>query len=222
LRRSVGDFRATRRLRRLWEQEGRALPLPGSPAPAYAIRHPFPVVSVVGVLRPRLYVAEQVLERLSPSELRAVVAHEAGHLASLDNLKRLAAPGAGDALAGLVAPPGCGLGRGGRRGCGRPRVERPGAGLGPRQDRTPRPPGLASGRAGGRVPTGRFRDAPRQAADRGPGLRPRGEPAEGVALRARRGRGDRPLLDDALPGRGPPHRRTARPPAEPQLLSSRW
>jgi hypothetical protein len=90
LRRAVGDFRATRRLRRLWDRRGRALSLPGSPAPACAIRHPFPVVSVVGVLRPRLYVAEQVLERLSPSELAAVVAHEAGHLASRDNLKRLA------------------------------------------------------------------------------------------------------------------------------------
>lgn len=90
LRRSIGDFRATRMLRRVWEREGRPLSLLGSPAPAYAIRHPFPVISVVGVLRPRLFVAEQVLQGLSPAELAAVVAHETGHLSSLDNLKRLA------------------------------------------------------------------------------------------------------------------------------------
>jgi Zn-dependent protease with chaperone function len=90
LRRSIGDLLATRRLRRAWEGESRAVGLPDAPAPARAIRHSFPVVSVVGILRPRLFVAERVLERLSPSELAAVVAHEAGHLASLDNLKRLA------------------------------------------------------------------------------------------------------------------------------------
>jgi hypothetical protein len=90
LRRLIADLRATRALRRLWEREGRPVRLPGSRVPACAIRHPFPVVSVVGVLRPRLFVAEQVLRGLSEPELSAVVAHEAGHLASLDNLKRLA------------------------------------------------------------------------------------------------------------------------------------
>jgi Zn-dependent protease with chaperone function len=90
LRRSLADFRATRGVRRAWERQGRIASLPGAPAPAYVIRHEFPVVSVVGILRPRLFVAEQVLERLSASELAAVLAHEAGHLSSLDNLKRLA------------------------------------------------------------------------------------------------------------------------------------
>jgi Zn-dependent protease with chaperone function len=78
------------RLGRRWLREGRPLELPGAPAAAYRIRDPFPVVSVVGILRSRLFVAEQVVERLSKSELEAVLAHEAGHLAAHDNLKRLA------------------------------------------------------------------------------------------------------------------------------------
>jgi peptidase M48-like protein len=87
--RGAADWWASRRLHRSWTRAGRPLALPGAPVPAYRIRNPFPVVSVVGILRPRLFVADQVLERLSAAELRAVLAHEAGHVAAADNLKRL-------------------------------------------------------------------------------------------------------------------------------------
>lgn len=90
LRRALGSWWATRRLLHRWLGEGRLLALPDAPAPAYCIRDPFPVVSVAGILRPRLFLAEQLLERLSKPELAAVLAHEAGHLAARDNLKRLA------------------------------------------------------------------------------------------------------------------------------------
>ena len=83
------DLRVTRRLRRAWLRGGRPLALPGSPAPAVAMSHPFPVVCVVGVLRPRVFVADAVLLALSPRELCALLAHERAHLASLDNLRRL-------------------------------------------------------------------------------------------------------------------------------------
>jgi len=89
LGRGAADWWASRRLHRSWTREGRPLALPGAPVSAYRIRNPFPVVSVVGILRPRLFVADQVLERLSAAELRAVLAHEAGHVAAADNLKRL-------------------------------------------------------------------------------------------------------------------------------------
>jgi hypothetical protein len=51
--------------------------------------HPFPVVCVVGVLRPRIFVADAVLLALSPREMRALLAHERAHLSSSDNLRRL-------------------------------------------------------------------------------------------------------------------------------------
>jgi hypothetical protein len=89
LARGTTDWRESRRLHRSWMKEGRPLALADAPVPAYRIRHPFPVVSIVGILRPRLFVAEQVLERLTPAELRAVLAHEAGHVRAADNLKRL-------------------------------------------------------------------------------------------------------------------------------------
>jgi beta-lactamase regulating signal transducer with metallopeptidase domain len=61
----------------------------GHAIPSYRIRHSFPCVAVLGFLRPRLFVAAQVMEGLGASELAAVIDHEAGHLVARDNLKRL-------------------------------------------------------------------------------------------------------------------------------------
>jgi hypothetical protein len=89
LLRAVAGAWATGRLRRAWMAAARPVALPGAPVPAYRLRHGFPVVSVLGVLRPRLFVAEQVLDSLSAAELSAVLAHEAAHVAARDNLRRL-------------------------------------------------------------------------------------------------------------------------------------
>lgn len=56
--------------------------------PIHCIRHTFPVLAVIGVFRPRIFVAESVLETLGNGELRAAIAHEYGHLSARDNLKR--------------------------------------------------------------------------------------------------------------------------------------
>ena len=59
------------------------------PLPAFAIEDPFPVVAVVGVFRPRLFVAERVLRECSRSEVAAMIAHECAHVSAGDNLRRL-------------------------------------------------------------------------------------------------------------------------------------
>ena len=56
---------------------------------AHVIETPFPVVALVGVLAPRLFIARQVLEALTPGELQAAVAHELAHRRARDNAKRL-------------------------------------------------------------------------------------------------------------------------------------
>ena len=78
----------TRRLRREWLHAAEEISLPGVRVRAFQIPHAFPIVAVVGILRPRLFVAEQVLLTLTPEELAATVAHEYGHLRARDNLKR--------------------------------------------------------------------------------------------------------------------------------------
>ena len=89
LRRGWQASRATRRVVRGWSEGARPLVLPGVAIPAYAIRAEFPVVSLVGILRPRLFVSERVLQACTAEELAVMVRHECGHLASRDNLKRL-------------------------------------------------------------------------------------------------------------------------------------
>src|SRR6266511_3998524 len=87
--RILASWRATRRLVVEWRSAARPLDLPGAPAPIFRTRSAFPVVAAVGVLRPRLFVAAQVLEGLAEDERDAVLAHEAAHLRARDNLTGL-------------------------------------------------------------------------------------------------------------------------------------
>jgi Zn-dependent protease with chaperone function len=58
-----------------------------------------PLVAVIGAWRPRIVAAESVRAACSGEEFRAVLAHEAAHLAVWDNLKLLLLVAAPDALA---------------------------------------------------------------------------------------------------------------------------
>jgi Zn-dependent protease with chaperone function len=87
-RRALRAWHATRRLVARWRRTARPLERPRTPTPAFRIADPYPVVAVVGVLRPRLYLAGSVLRALTPAELSAVLEHEAAHMAARDNLKR--------------------------------------------------------------------------------------------------------------------------------------
>jgi Zn-dependent protease with chaperone function len=75
---------ATRRVVRGYRKDARPLRIAGLPLPAFAVEDRFPLVAVVGSLRPRLYVSRTVLDRCTASELEAIVAHEAGHVIRRD------------------------------------------------------------------------------------------------------------------------------------------
>ena len=87
--RGLASWRATRSLLKEWMREAVPGEIQSIALPAYRIRHPFPVIAVVGTLRPRLFVAGHVLDALSDEEMVAALAHECGHLAARDNLKRI-------------------------------------------------------------------------------------------------------------------------------------
>jgi Zn-dependent protease with chaperone function len=103
LRRGIRAFWAGRALARAWTSHGTRVQVPGIALPTYRIAHRWPVVCVVGALRPRLFVAEAVLDACTPEELASVAAHESGHVAARDNLKRLAARFLPDVLPCLAA-----------------------------------------------------------------------------------------------------------------------
>jgi Zn-dependent protease with chaperone function len=86
--RGMATWLTTRRLTRNWLAHAELLPDSASGLPIYRIQHPFPVLALVGIWRPRLFVADKLLAALSPAELAAALTHEAGHLAARDNSKR--------------------------------------------------------------------------------------------------------------------------------------
>ncbi len=79
---------ATRALTKQWMANATQISLPGVKGRTFRLAHSFPIIAVVGTVRPRLFIAERVLESLTEEELAAAIAHERGHLKARDNLKR--------------------------------------------------------------------------------------------------------------------------------------
>ncbi len=86
--RGLRSWLATRSLLKNWLATSTAIELDGISVPTYVFQHSFPIIAVVGAFRPRLFIADHVLESLSGEELAAAVAHEYGHLVAHDNFKR--------------------------------------------------------------------------------------------------------------------------------------
>jgi Zn-dependent protease with chaperone function len=86
--RTIRSWRATAALRNEWLASSQQIQLPGINIPTFRIAHSFPLIGIVGTLRPQLFIADDVLKALSPDELVAAIAHECGHLVARDNLKR--------------------------------------------------------------------------------------------------------------------------------------
>jgi Zn-dependent protease with chaperone function len=98
LYRALVSLLRTRRLERLWTAAaGRASA--EIPVPVYRVSSAMPFAALVGIVRPRIYVADRFLDALEPGERLAVMAHEAAHRDALDNLKRIAMKLAPDWLA---------------------------------------------------------------------------------------------------------------------------
>jgi Zn-dependent protease with chaperone function len=100
--RTAASFAATRRVRRALMRRAEPLALRGVSVPAFRVEHQLPLVAVVGVFRPRLFVASRLFGALGADEIAAALSHELGHVSARDNLKRTLMRACRDAL--LVAP----------------------------------------------------------------------------------------------------------------------
>ena len=87
--RGVQLIRTTRAVIGDWLRTAEPISLPGISVPAFAVSSEFPIVTVVGLRHPRLIIARSVLDSCSDAELRAILAHEQGHIDRRDNLRRL-------------------------------------------------------------------------------------------------------------------------------------
>jgi Zn-dependent protease with chaperone function len=101
--RGVLAWRRTSTRARAWLQLSQPLTMPEIAMPAYQIDIPTPMMALVGVVSPRLFITRGVLDALTREELAAAVAHELGHWRAADNLKRLAMRSAPDLLAAIPA-----------------------------------------------------------------------------------------------------------------------
>ena len=86
--RGLRSWLATRSLLKNWLASSTPIELETISVPTFVLQHSFPIIAVVGAIRPRLFIASHVLESLSEEELGATIAHEYGHLAAGDNFKR--------------------------------------------------------------------------------------------------------------------------------------
>ncbi len=86
--RATASWLVTRRLTAAWLRRAEPISIEGVEVRAYRLNNETPVLAVVGTLRPRLFVASQVLDSLSSEELAVALAHERGHLLTRDTLKR--------------------------------------------------------------------------------------------------------------------------------------
>jgi Zn-dependent protease with chaperone function len=86
--RTVRLILQTRRAMSAWTAHAQPLAIPGIALPTFCVDTGFPIVAVVGILRPQLVVARAVLETCSAEELQAIFAHERAHITRGDNLAR--------------------------------------------------------------------------------------------------------------------------------------
>lgn len=107
--RALRSWLATHSLLRKWLATADQIRLARISTPTFRIPHSFPIIAVVGTIRPRLFIAERVLQALSEEELTAAIAHECGHLGARDNVKRSLLRACRDAL--MIVPCGRSLDR---------------------------------------------------------------------------------------------------------------
>lgn len=107
--RAYRSWFATRSLLRGWLRLSQRIDLQDSTIPTFRIEHSFPIIAVVGSIKPRLFIASKVLDALTRDELTAAIAHEQGHLIARDNLKRMSLRACRDLL--MLVPLGRSLDR---------------------------------------------------------------------------------------------------------------
>lgn len=103
--RVAGAIRRTSALRRSWLAQGERLDMPRAGMPAFALDLAFPLVAVLGVFRPRLFISRAVLRGCTDAEFAAIIDHERAHVRGGDNIIRLLMEASPDLLASTRVQP---------------------------------------------------------------------------------------------------------------------
>ncbi|HWZ43765.1 MAG TPA: M56 family metallopeptidase [Candidatus Saccharimonadales bacterium] len=87
--RALRILRTTLLLRKQWSAQGERIAAPEAGVPVYCVEGPGPLMAVIGILRPRIFVARRFVQALSVEEFSAALEHEMAHVRSGDNFKQL-------------------------------------------------------------------------------------------------------------------------------------
>ena len=79
---------ATSRLDRQWSAQAERLTARGVRLPVYCVEDSGSLMAVIGIFRPRIFVARRFVDTLTSEELSAALAHEIAHVRAFDNLKQ--------------------------------------------------------------------------------------------------------------------------------------
>jgi Zn-dependent protease with chaperone function len=96
--RCAASLLATRRVSRGLLRRAVPISLRGVGVSSFRVEHALPLVAVVGVFRPKLFIASQLFRVLGEDEIAAAAGHELGHVSARDNLKRTLMRACRDAL----------------------------------------------------------------------------------------------------------------------------
>ena len=88
LSRGWRSWMATRRIVRSWRQSATPLTIPRWRHRAWLVDRPYPVVAMLGVIKPELFVSRSVAAECTSEELAAIAEHEVAHVRTGDNLRR--------------------------------------------------------------------------------------------------------------------------------------
>jgi len=89
LTRLVCMLSMTARQETLWLDQAKPLPVSDKRSSVFVLPTPAPLMAVTGLLRPRIFVSQQIVSALTQHELAAALSHEFAHVRSRDNLKQL-------------------------------------------------------------------------------------------------------------------------------------
>ena len=83
----IRSMLATQRTLTAWRHGATPVRIEGIDSEVFRIDHWFPLLATVGIQRPRIFIAAQVLDALEAREVRAAIQHELAHQHRRDNLK---------------------------------------------------------------------------------------------------------------------------------------
>jgi Peptidase family M48 len=81
-------LRVTASVQRRWRMRSEEIRVEGCDLPVHCVDGAGPLLSVTGMLRPKVFVGREIMQTLSAEELSAALNHEMAHVRSFDNLKQ--------------------------------------------------------------------------------------------------------------------------------------